>query len=65
MTQPPKDNKKYHLVGPDTVICLKCDKPLQQGDAVQQVIVAIANSTCEHKTMLRNIHNACLEKSNG
>ena len=55
----------YHIVGPLTVVCLKCDKPFKSGDEVQQVIVSLSETTCEHKTMLRNIHKDCLEKSNG
>lgn len=61
----PNNEIIYHLVGPSNGVCLKCDKQFKAGEAVQQVIVPVANTTCEHKTMLRNIHKDCLEKSNG
>ena len=60
-----KEKPQYHLVGSNATICFKCDVQLKPGEEVQQIIVPFAASTCEHKTLLRNIHKVCLEKMNG
>jgi hypothetical protein len=45
-------------------ICFKCDTAFKPGDEIQQVTISVA-SDCEHKAAIRNLHKACLEKSNG
>lgn len=56
----------YVLINVKTYsLCLKCDVEFKPGDEVQQVTMLAADTSCEHKTILRTMHKACLEKSNG
>jgi hypothetical protein len=59
-------DQKYVLINTDKHgVCWKCETAFVSGDEVRQVTIPMPDSTCEHKTLIRNIHKDCLEKSNG